>query len=279
MSESYPAEKNIQQLNNNYHHTPLLASSRGNMKLEEYSGDYKLNQTEPSPIRGSTHMASLPPLQSSSQFPRFTEPPRTFDQPQYNTHNNNSNYSYSHRPPISLKTNQHNSTGYTNELPPLTRQHLPIIQGERSNDNYEYKPYSFANLLHPEPSQSHDNGLNGDSRINNGMLKSYQHHGEEMLDQVLPQSYSNKLKKERSPRTCNYRRSEPKMVNGTYQCRVCNKSYKQMSCLSKHEWEHDPHWKEVAKLSLPKSQQVQLMEAAHTLIEISRSCPNPQRLK
>ncbi|KAJ3043658.1 hypothetical protein HDV00_004431 [Rhizophlyctis rosea] len=52
----------------------------------------------------------------------------------------------------------------------------------------------------------------------------------------------------------------------TYQCETCGKIYKHPNCLSKHRWEHTEHWKEAAKFSLSKHQQVQLLEAASILV-------------
>ncbi|KAJ3277811.1 hypothetical protein HK104_002949 [Borealophlyctis nickersoniae] len=52
----------------------------------------------------------------------------------------------------------------------------------------------------------------------------------------------------------------------TYKCETCGKVYKHPNCLSKHKWEHTEHWKEAAKFSLSKHQQVQLLEAASILV-------------
>jgi len=39
----------------------------------------------------------------------------------------------------------------------------------------------------------------------------------------------------------------------------------------KHKWEHTPQWKEAAKFSLSKHQQVQLLEAAQILLDMENS--------
>ncbi|TPX66612.1 hypothetical protein SpCBS45565_g04380 [Spizellomyces sp. 'palustris'] len=52
----------------------------------------------------------------------------------------------------------------------------------------------------------------------------------------------------------------------SYQCETCGKVYKHPNCLLKHKWEHTEHWKEAAKFSLSKHQQVQLLEAASILV-------------
>ncbi|KAI9007198.1 hypothetical protein BC832DRAFT_434271 [Gaertneriomyces semiglobifer] len=52
----------------------------------------------------------------------------------------------------------------------------------------------------------------------------------------------------------------------TYKCETCGKVYKHPNCLLKHKWEHTEHWKEAAKFSLSKHQQVQLLEAASILV-------------
>lgn len=40
----------------------------------------------------------------------------------------------------------------------------------------------------------------------------------------------------------------------------CSQEYRHPSCLIKHRWEHNPHWREASKLMLSKHQQVQLLE-------------------
>jgi hypothetical protein len=48
-----------------------------------------------------------------------------------------------------------------------------------------------------------------------------------------------------------------------FRCESCAKVYRHPSCLSKHRWEHSPHWASSSKLLLSKHQQVQLLEVSH----------------
>lgn len=47
--------------------------------------------------------------------------------------------------------------------------------------------------------------------------------------------------------------------------------YRHPSCLVKHRWEHSPHWKETAQLSMSKHQQVQMLEVSDAT-HIRRLC-------
>jgi len=58
---------------------------------------------------------------------------------------------------------------------------------------------------------------------------------------------------------------------GSMTCDTCGKGYKHASCLSKHRWEHSPHWSQTSKLLISKHQQVQLLEAAQILVHMNRS--------
>jgi hypothetical protein len=49
-----------------------------------------------------------------------------------------------------------------------------------------------------------------------------------------------------------------------FRCESCAKVYRHPSCLSKHRWEHSPHWANSSKLLLSKHQQVQLLEVSRT---------------
>jgi len=60
-------------------------------------------------------------------------------------------------------------------------------------------------------------------------------------------------------------------VSGSMICDTCGKGYKHASCLSKHKWEHSPHWTQTSKLLISKHQQVQLLEAAQILVHMNRS--------
>ncbi|KAJ9607582.1 hypothetical protein H2200_007660 [Cladophialophora chaetospira] len=52
-------------------------------------------------------------------------------------------------------------------------------------------------------------------------------------------------------------------------CDTCGKGYKHSSCLTKHLWEHDPAWAVTSKLLISKHQQVQLLEAASVLCNMT----------
>lgn len=49
-----------------------------------------------------------------------------------------------------------------------------------------------------------------------------------------------------------------------FRCESCAKVYRHPSCLSKHRWEHSPHWANSSKLLLSKHQQVQLLEVSRS---------------
>lgn len=54
-------------------------------------------------------------------------------------------------------------------------------------------------------------------------------------------------------------------------CTQCGKAYKHLNCLWKHRWEHSKYWKSATKFMLSKHQQVQMMEAAATLLGMDES--------
>ncbi|KAJ9107943.1 hypothetical protein QFC19_002686 [Naganishia cerealis] len=61
-----------------------------------------------------------------------------------------------------------------------------------------------------------------------------------------------------------------------FKCESCAKVYRHPSCLSKHRWEHSPHWASSSKLLLSKHQQVQLLErikAATILVHLDPKNP------
>ena len=51
-------------------------------------------------------------------------------------------------------------------------------------------------------------------------------------------------------------------------CKICGKRYKNYICLQKHAWEHHNSWPYTKRLMLNKHQSVQIMEAAHILMNI-----------
>lgn len=61
-----------------------------------------------------------------------------------------------------------------------------------------------------------------------------------------------------------------------FRCESCAKVYRHPSCLSKHRWEHSPHWANSSKLLLSKHQQVQLLEAATILVHLDPGNPAGQ---
>ncbi|KAJ9056113.1 hypothetical protein DSO57_1004697 [Entomophthora muscae] len=56
-----------------------------------------------------------------------------------------------------------------------------------------------------------------------------------------------------------------------FSCDLCGCTFKQSGCRYKHQWEDSSYWKQVQSLSIPKAQQIAILEAAHTLVEISAS--------
>ena len=64
-----------------------------------------------------------------------------------------------------------------------------------------------------------------------------------------------------------------KAATGDMKCEHCGKAYKHGSCLSKHLWEHSPHWQYTSKLMISKHQQVQLLEAASVLVTMNGDGP------
>ena len=60
-------------------------------------------------------------------------------------------------------------------------------------------------------------------------------------------------------------------VEGTvlHACDQCGKVYKHRSCLVKHSWEHHSAWEETKRCCTTKHQQVQMLEAAQLLTELT----------
>lgn len=59
-------------------------------------------------------------------------------------------------------------------------------------------------------------------------------------------------------------------ATAVHQCEACGKIYKHRNCLSKHRWEHHESWEHTRRVCQTKHQQVQLLEAAQVLAEITR---------
>ncbi|KAK5235830.1 hypothetical protein LTR47_003305 [Exophiala xenobiotica] len=64
-------------------------------------------------------------------------------------------------------------------------------------------------------------------------------------------------------------KGEGKKSGSDLRCDTCGKGYKHSSCLTKHLWEHDPAWAVTSKLLISKHQQVQLLEAASVLCNMT----------
>ncbi|KAI1616013.1 hypothetical protein EDD37DRAFT_646141 [Exophiala viscosa] len=64
-------------------------------------------------------------------------------------------------------------------------------------------------------------------------------------------------------------KGEGKRSASELRCDTCGKGYKHSSCLTKHLWEHDPAWAITSKLLISKHQQVQLLEAASVLCNMT----------
>lgn len=55
---------------------------------------------------------------------------------------------------------------------------------------------------------------------------------------------------------------------GMHRCDRCGKVYKHKNCLVKHRWEHHDSWPMTKNWCQTKHQQVQMLEAAHVLVDI-----------
>ncbi|KIX04799.1 uncharacterized protein Z518_05670 [Rhinocladiella mackenziei CBS 650.93] len=64
-------------------------------------------------------------------------------------------------------------------------------------------------------------------------------------------------------------KGDNKKTSSDLRCDTCGKGYKHSSCLTKHLWEHDPAWAITSKLLISKHQQVQLLEAASVLCNMT----------
>lgn len=54
-----------------------------------------------------------------------------------------------------------------------------------------------------------------------------------------------------------------------HSCTSCGKVYKHRNCLAKHRWEHHAAWEETKRFCQTKHQQVQVLEAAQMLAELT----------
>ncbi|KAI9226506.1 MAG: hypothetical protein DHS80DRAFT_32678 [Piptocephalis tieghemiana] len=68
----------------------------------------------------------------------------------------------------------------------------------------------------------------------------------------------------------------PPQGGSGHPCSHCGKEYKHPTCLTKHMWEHSPLWPVVSRVipTASKHQQVQMLEAAQILLDMS-SVPTP----
>lgn len=62
-----------------------------------------------------------------------------------------------------------------------------------------------------------------------------------------------------------------------FKCEHCAKVYLHPNCLSKHRWEHSPHWREPTAANMSKHQQVQQLEAA-AILTFGASLPEDRSL-
>ncbi|EXJ81963.1 hypothetical protein A1O1_08030 [Capronia coronata CBS 617.96] len=91
-------------------------------------------------------------------------------------------------------------------------------------------------------------------------------------DDDLPASskrLSNKSRNRRASEGSYLTKGEGKKAGSDLRCDTCGKGYKHSSCLTKHLWEHDPAWAITSKLLISKHQQVQLLEAASVLCNMT----------
>ncbi|EHY55763.1 hypothetical protein HRR83_009201 [Exophiala dermatitidis] len=90
-------------------------------------------------------------------------------------------------------------------------------------------------------------------------------------DDDLPSSkrLGNKNRNRRASEGSYLSKGEGKKSGSELRCDTCGKGYKHSSCLTKHLWEHDPAWAITSKLLISKHQQVQLLEAASVLCNMT----------
>lgn len=65
---------------------------------------------------------------------------------------------------------------------------------------------------------------------------------------------------------------------GSHQCETCGKVYKHRNCLTKHGWEHHESWALTKKWCQTKHQQVQMLEAAQVLVEMTKISVEGRRI-
>ncbi|EXJ71366.1 uncharacterized protein A1O5_05173 [Cladophialophora psammophila CBS 110553] len=89
-------------------------------------------------------------------------------------------------------------------------------------------------------------------------------------DEDVPASSRNlKNRNRRASEGSHLIKGEGKKSGIELRCDTCGKGYKHSSCLTKHLWEHDPAWAITSKLLISKHQQVQLLEAASVLCNMT----------
>lgn len=77
---------------------------------------------------------------------------------------------------------------------------------------------------------------------------------------------------DQSPGSTSGERAEKRtrtLPSTTHHCERCGKVYKHKNCLVKHAWEHHESWPMTKKWCATKHQQVQMLEAAQVLVEMT----------
>lgn len=97
------------------------------------------------------------------------------------------------------------------------------------------------------------------------------HHFKESIDRISSTDV-NEIKSDSDNYGQSLRRKQ-------FLCKKCGKTYKHRNCLIKHNWEHHEHWAGTKRWCQTKHQQVQLLEAAHVLSEITTPLPFRQKIE
>lgn len=93
-------------------------------------------------------------------------------------------------------------------------------------------------------------------------------------------SESDPAGSDQSPATPPVEKTEKRtrtLPSTTHQCERCGKVYKHKNCLLKHAWEHHESWSLTKKWCATKHQQVQMLEAAQVLVEMTTTGHGPIR--